>query len=65
MLPERVAVVFSNSHDENFALWHFFTCQNALWLLQNIHDVKFRVVAVSLLPHRVLVFFRSLSVFPL
>jgi hypothetical protein len=64
MLPERVAVVFSNSHDANFASWQFFTCQNALWMLQNIHDAKFRVVDVSLLPHRVLVFFSLIERFP-
>jgi hypothetical protein len=60
MLPERVAViavVFSNSLDANFASWQFFTYQNALWLLQNVHDPKFRVVAVSRLPQRVLVLF--------
>jgi hypothetical protein len=65
VLPERDAIVFSKSHDANFASWHFFTCQNALWLLQNIYDAKFRVMAVSLLPQRVLVVFSSLSVFPL
>jgi hypothetical protein len=57
IMPERVLVVFSNSNDTNFALWHFFTCQNALWLLQNIHDAKFRVVAVWILQQRVLVVF--------
>jgi hypothetical protein len=57
MLPERVAVVFSNSHDANFASLQFFTYQNALWLLQNVHHSKFRVVAVSRLPQRVLVVF--------
>jgi hypothetical protein len=66
IMPERVPVVFSNSHDMNFASWHFFTCQNALWLLQNIHDAKFHVVAVLILPQHVLVvfFFGSFSVFP-
>jgi hypothetical protein len=64
MLPERVAVVFSNNLDENFASWQFFTCQNALWLLQNIHDAKFRVVAISLLPQRVLVVFSLIERFP-
>jgi hypothetical protein len=59
-MPERVPVVFSNSHDANFASWHFLTCQNALGLLQNIHDAKFRVVAVLILPQRVLVVFFSL-----
>jgi hypothetical protein len=57
MLPERVVVVFYDSLDANFASWQFFTSQNALWLLQNVHDAKFRVVAVSLLPQRVLVVF--------
>jgi hypothetical protein len=56
-MPERVLVVFYTSHDANYALWHFSTCQNALWLLQNIHDAKFLVVAVSLLPQRILVFY--------
>jgi hypothetical protein len=55
--PERIAVVFSTSHEANFASWQFFTCQNALWLLQNVHDAKFRDVAVSLLPQRFLVVF--------
>jgi hypothetical protein len=57
MLPERVAVVFSNSHDANFTSWQFFTYQNALWLLQNVRDPKFRVVAVLRLPQCVLVVF--------
>jgi hypothetical protein len=56
-MPERVLVVFSNSHDTDFALRHFLTCQNALWLLQNIHDPKFRIVAVLILPQRVLLVF--------
>jgi hypothetical protein len=55
--PERVAVVFCNSHDANFASWQFFACQNALWLLQNVHDAKFRVVAVSHFPQRALAVF--------
>jgi hypothetical protein len=57
IMPERVLVVFSKSHNTNFASWHFLTCQNALWLLQNIHDAKFRVMAVLILPQRVLVVF--------
>jgi hypothetical protein len=56
-MPELVPVVFSNSHGANFASWHLFARQNALWLLQNIHDAKFRVVAVLILPQRVLVVF--------
>src|SRR5215510_7071550 len=57
MITERVAVVFSHSHDADFASWHLCTCQNALWLLQNIHHAKFRVVAVFIFPERVVVFF--------
>jgi hypothetical protein len=57
IMPERVPVIFSNSHNMNFTSWHFVTCQNALWLLQNIHEAKFRVVAVLILPQRVLVVF--------
>jgi hypothetical protein len=38
MLPEHIAVVFSNSHDANFALWQFFTYQNALWLFRVCHN---------------------------
>jgi hypothetical protein len=64
IMPERVLVVFSNSHDTNFALWHFFKCQNALWLLQNIHDAKFRAVAVLILPQRVLIVFSLIERFP-
>jgi hypothetical protein len=48
VLPECIAVVFSNSQDANFTPWHFFTRQNALWLLQNIHDAKFRVVTFAI-----------------
>jgi hypothetical protein len=33
-MPQRVVVVCSNSHDTNFAAWHFFTCHNALWLFR-------------------------------
>jgi hypothetical protein len=55
--PERVAVVSTNGQDANFASWQFFTCQNALWLLQNVHDAKFRVVAVLRLPQCVLAVF--------
>jgi hypothetical protein len=58
-------VVFSNSHDANFTSWQFFTCQNVLWLLQNVHDTKFQVVAVSLLPQRILVVFFLLIAFSL
>jgi hypothetical protein len=52
-----LSVAFFNSHNANFASWQIFTCQNALWLLQNVHNAKFRVVAVLLLPQRVLIVF--------
>ena len=64
---EIVVVTSFNSHDTTFASWHIFTCHNALRLFKNSHNTKFRVVAVSLMPHRVVVFFplnerfRSLS----
>jgi hypothetical protein len=37
-MPQRVVVVFCNSHDTNFASWHFFTCHNALWLFKTSHN---------------------------
>jgi hypothetical protein len=37
-MSQRVVVVFSNSHDTNFASWHFFTCHNALWLFETSHN---------------------------
>jgi hypothetical protein len=54
-MSERGVVIFFNSHDTNFTSWHFFKCQNALWLFKSSHNVKFRVVAVSLKPQRILV----------
>jgi len=50
-------VVFSDGHDAKFALWHSYTCQNALWLLHNSHDAKFRYAAVCVFPERVVVVF--------
>jgi hypothetical protein len=38
IMPQRVVVVFSNSHDTNFPSWHFFTCHNALWLFKTSHN---------------------------
>ena len=64
---ELVVVISFNSHNTTFASWHIFTCHNALQLLKNSHNTKFRVVAVSLMPQHVVVFFplnesfRSLS----
>jgi hypothetical protein len=55
-MPERVVVIFFNSHDTNLASWHFLKCQDALWLFKNRTE---RVVAVSLKPKRVLVDFFS------
>jgi len=80
-MPQRVVVVFSahwvfsifelnipfNSHDTTFASWHIFKCHNS-WLFENSHITTFRVMVVSLMPQRVVVFFppsarfRSLSV---
>ena len=63
---ELVVVISCNSHDTTFASWHIFTCHNALRLYKNSHNTKFRVVAVSLMPQRVVVVFsRSMSIFDL
>jgi hypothetical protein len=56
-MPERVVVIFFNSHETNFASWHFLICQNALWLFKNSPDAQFLVVAVSLKPQSVLAVF--------
>jgi hypothetical protein len=67
MKTEIVVVISSNSHDTTVASWHIFTCHNALRFFKNSHNKKFRVVAVSLMPQRFVVFFplserfRSLS----
>ena len=58
----------NSSFKRHFALWLFLSRHNALWLFKNSHNTQFRVVAVSLMPERVVVFFplnvrfRSLSV---
>ena len=52
-------VISFNSHDTTFASWHIFTCHNTLRLFKNIHNMKFRVVAVSLMPQRVVVVFSA------
>jgi len=63
---ELVVVISFNSHDTTFASWHIFTCHNALRLFKNNHNTKFRVVAVSLMPQRVVVFFScSMSILDL
>ena len=64
---ELVVVISINSHNTTFASWRIFTCHNALRLFKNSHNTKFRVVALSLIPQRVVVifplneYFRSLS----
>jgi hypothetical protein len=58
-MPQRVVVISFNSHDTTFASWHIFTCHNALWLFKNSHNTKFRDVAVSVMPQRVVVIFSA------
>ena len=72
-MPQRHVVVFSahwafsifelnipfKSHDTTFASWHIFKCHNALWLFENSHNTTFRVMAVSLMPQRVVVVFSA------
>jgi len=66
MKSELVVVISFNSHKTTFASRHIFTCHNALRLFKNSHNTKFRVVAVSVTPQRVVVVFsRSMSVFDL
>jgi len=48
-----------NSHNMTFASCHIFTCHNMLQLFKNSHNTKFRVVAVSLMPQRVVVVFSA------
>ena len=66
-ISELVVVIHFNRHKTIFASWHIFTCHNALQLFKNSHNTKFRVVALSLMPQRGVVFFsfkerfRSLS----
>ena len=42
-----------------YASWHIFKCHNALWLFENSHNTTFRVMAVSLMPQRVVVVFSA------
>jgi hypothetical protein len=55
MMSELGVVISFNSHDTTFASWHIFKCHNALWFFKNSHNTTFRVVAVSLMPQRVVV----------
>ena len=57
MSPERVFIIFFNIHDANFASWHFFIYQTALLVFRNSQNAKFLVVAVPLMPQRVVVVF--------
>ena len=59
MKSELVAVISFNSHDTTFASWHIFTCHNALWVFKNSHNMTFHVVAVSLMPQRIVVVFSA------
>ena len=59
MKSELVVVISFDSHNTTFASWHIFTCHNALRLFKNSHNTKFRVVAVSVMPQRVVVVFSS------
>jgi hypothetical protein len=56
---DLIVVISFNSHDTAFASWHIFTCHNVLRLFKNSHNTKFRVVAVSLMPQRVVVVFSA------
>jgi hypothetical protein len=56
-MPQRVVVISFNSHDTTFASWRIFTYHYALRLFKNSHNMKFRVVAVSVMPQRVVVVF--------
>jgi len=57
MKSELVVVISFNIHNTTFASWHIFTCHNALRLFKNSHDTKYGVVAVSVMPQRVVVVF--------
>jgi hypothetical protein len=59
MKLELVVVISFNSHDMTVASWHIFTCNNAFWLFKNSRNTKFRVVAVSPMPQRVVVIFSA------
>ena len=56
---ELTVVISFDGHDMTFASWHIFTCHDALRLFKNGHDTKFRDVAVSLMPQRVVVVFSA------
>ena len=59
MKSELVVVVSFDSHNTTFASWHIFTCHIALRLFKNRHNTKFRVVAFSVRPQRVVVIFSA------
>ena len=52
-------VISFNSHNTISAIMTYFTCHNALRLFKNSHNMKFRVVTVSLMPQRVVGFFSA------
>ena len=53
----EVVVISFNSHDTTSTSRHIFTCHNTLRLFKKSHNMQFCVVAVSLIPHHVVVFF--------
>ena len=56
---EQITKLINSSFKRHFALWLFLSCHNALWLFKNSHNTQFRVVAVSLMPQRVVVVFSA------
>jgi len=58
-----IVVISFHSHDATLASWHIFTCHNTLWLFKNSHNLTVCVVAVSLMPERVMVVFSAQWVF--
>jgi hypothetical protein len=58
-MKSELVVISFNNHDTTFASWHILTCHNALWFFKNILNAKVRLVAVSLMPERVVVVFSA------
>ena len=58
-LINKLLNLLNISFKRHFALWQFLSCHNALWLFNNSHNKQFRVVAVSLMPQRVVVVFST------
>ena len=62
-MKSELVVISYNSHDTTFVSWHIFTCHNALWLFKNSHNTQFHIVAVPLMPERVVVIFSTQCAF--